>query len=73
MVGIGGLLHLTPASITSLPLLPAAIIYSRMAPLEIVMDRPFLFVVQHNPTGKRFRAGGCRLVVLVPFSDPAGF
>ncbi|XP_061445209.1 plasminogen activator inhibitor 1 [Rhineura floridana] len=29
----------------------AAIIYSRMAPLEIVMDRPFLFLVQHNPTG----------------------
>uniref|UniRef100_A0ABM5EJV9 Plasminogen activator inhibitor 1 n=1 Tax=Pogona vitticeps TaxID=103695 RepID=A0ABM5EJV9_9SAUR len=29
----------------------AAIIYSRMAPLEIVMDRPFLFVVRHNPTG----------------------
>ncbi|XP_007440468.2 plasminogen activator inhibitor 1 isoform X2 [Python bivittatus] len=29
----------------------AAIIYSRMAPLEIVLDRPFLFVVRHNPTG----------------------
>ncbi|KAG8147975.1 hypothetical protein E2320_022800 [Naja naja] len=29
----------------------AAIVYSRMAPLEIVLDRPFLFVVRHNPTG----------------------
>ncbi|KAM3820921.1 plasminogen activator inhibitor 1 [Vipera latastei] len=29
----------------------AAIIYARMAPLEIVLDRPFLFVVRHNPTG----------------------
>ncbi|XP_042330770.1 plasminogen activator inhibitor 1 [Sceloporus undulatus] len=29
----------------------AAIIYSRMAPLEIVLDRPFFFVVRHNPTG----------------------
>ncbi|XP_053117721.1 plasminogen activator inhibitor 1 [Hemicordylus capensis] len=29
----------------------AAVIYSRMAPLEIVMDRPFLFVLRHNPTG----------------------
>ncbi|XP_013925382.1 PREDICTED: plasminogen activator inhibitor 1 [Thamnophis sirtalis] len=28
-----------------------AIVYSRMAPLEIVLDRPFLFVVRHNPTG----------------------
>lgn len=32
--------------------LPAAILYARMAPLEIVLDRPFLFVVRHNPTGK---------------------
>ena len=23
-----------------------------MAPEEIIMDRPFLFVVRHNPTGK---------------------
>nr|9PAI_B Chain B, PROTEIN (PLASMINOGEN ACTIVATOR INHIBITOR-1) residues 365-397 [Homo sapiens] len=22
-----------------------------MAPEEIIMDRPFLFVVRHNPTG----------------------
>uniref|UniRef100_A0A670ZKC1 Plasminogen activator inhibitor 1 n=2 Tax=Pseudonaja textilis TaxID=8673 RepID=A0A670ZKC1_PSETE len=29
----------------------AAIVYARMAPLEIVLDRPFLFVVRHNPTG----------------------
>ncbi|XP_068780137.1 plasminogen activator inhibitor 1 [Struthio camelus] len=29
----------------------AAVVYSRMAPLEILMDRPFLFVVRHNPTG----------------------
>ncbi|CAI5791658.1 Hypothetical predicted protein, partial [Podarcis lilfordi] len=29
----------------------AVIIYARMAPLEIVMDRPFLFLVRHNPTG----------------------
>ncbi|XP_048374058.1 plasminogen activator inhibitor 1 [Sphaerodactylus townsendi] len=29
----------------------AAVIYARMAPLELVMDKPFLFVVQHNPTG----------------------
>uniref|UniRef100_A0A670ZKE6 Plasminogen activator inhibitor 1 n=1 Tax=Pseudonaja textilis TaxID=8673 RepID=A0A670ZKE6_PSETE len=31
----------------------AAIVYARMAPLEIVLDRPFLFVVRHNPTGAR--------------------
>ncbi|XP_066578787.1 plasminogen activator inhibitor 1 isoform X1 [Amia ocellicauda] len=29
----------------------AAIIYSRMAIEELTMDRPFLFVVQHKPTG----------------------
>ncbi|XP_062840164.1 plasminogen activator inhibitor 1-like isoform X1 [Anolis carolinensis] len=29
----------------------AAIVYSRMAPLEMVLDRPFLFLVRHNPTG----------------------
>lgn len=29
----------------------AAIVYARMAPPEIIMDRPFLFVVRHNPTG----------------------
>ncbi|XP_032622720.1 plasminogen activator inhibitor 1 [Chelonoidis abingdonii] len=29
----------------------AAIVYARMSPLEIIMDRPFLFVVRHNPTG----------------------
>ncbi|XP_067412547.1 plasminogen activator inhibitor 1 [Emydura macquarii macquarii] len=29
----------------------AAIVLARMAPLEIIMDRPFLFVVRHNPTG----------------------
>ncbi|XP_072349483.1 plasminogen activator inhibitor 1 [Scyliorhinus torazame] len=29
----------------------AAIFYERMAPLEVVIDRPFLFLVRHNPTG----------------------
>ncbi|XP_074839044.1 plasminogen activator inhibitor 1 [Carettochelys insculpta] len=29
----------------------AAIVYARMAPPEVIMDRPFLFVVRHNPTG----------------------
>ncbi|XP_067880049.1 plasminogen activator inhibitor 1 [Heterodontus francisci] len=29
----------------------AAILYERMAPLEVVIDRPFLFLVRHNPTG----------------------
>ncbi|XP_044282733.1 plasminogen activator inhibitor 1 [Varanus komodoensis] len=29
----------------------AAVVYARMAPLEMVMDRPFLFIVRHNPTG----------------------
>uniref|UniRef100_A0A8C8S5Q9 Plasminogen activator inhibitor 1 n=1 Tax=Pelusios castaneus TaxID=367368 RepID=A0A8C8S5Q9_9SAUR len=29
----------------------AAIVYARMAPPEIIMDRPFLFIVRHNPTG----------------------
>ncbi|XP_066467139.1 plasminogen activator inhibitor 1 [Tiliqua scincoides] len=29
----------------------AAVVYSRMAPLEVVLDRPFLFLVRHNPTG----------------------
>lgn len=29
----------------------AAIIYERMAPLEVAFDRPFLFLIRHNPTG----------------------
>ncbi|XP_006859718.1 PREDICTED: plasminogen activator inhibitor 1 [Chrysochloris asiatica] len=29
----------------------AIVVSSRMAPEEIIMDRPFLFVVWHNPTG----------------------
>uniref|UniRef100_A0A4W3JNC9 Plasminogen activator inhibitor 1 n=1 Tax=Callorhinchus milii TaxID=7868 RepID=A0A4W3JNC9_CALMI len=29
----------------------AAILYARMAPLEVVLDRPFLFFIRHNPTG----------------------
>ncbi|XP_075851466.1 plasminogen activator inhibitor 1 isoform X1 [Microcebus murinus] len=29
----------------------AVVVSGRMAPLEIIMDRPFLFVVRHNPTG----------------------
>ncbi|KAM8951482.1 plasminogen activator inhibitor 1 isoform 3-T3 [Lycaon pictus] len=29
----------------------AIIVSARMAPEEIIMDRPFLFVVRHNPTG----------------------
>ncbi|XP_037362811.1 plasminogen activator inhibitor 1 [Talpa occidentalis] len=29
----------------------AVIVSARMAPEEIIMDRPFLFVVRHNPTG----------------------
>ncbi|XP_051652299.1 plasminogen activator inhibitor 1 [Manacus candei] len=29
----------------------AAIVYSRMAPLEIILDRPFLFLIRHGPTG----------------------
>ncbi|XP_004620921.2 plasminogen activator inhibitor 1 [Sorex araneus] len=29
----------------------AVVISARMAPEEIIMDRPFLFVVRHNPTG----------------------
>lgn len=29
----------------------AILVSARMAPEEIVMDRPFLFVVRHNPTG----------------------
>lgn len=29
----------------------AAILFSRMAVLEITLDRPFLFLVQHKPTG----------------------
>ncbi|KAF6357526.1 serpin family E member 1 [Rhinolophus ferrumequinum] len=29
----------------------AIVISARMAPEEIIMDRPFLFVVRHNPTG----------------------
>lgn len=28
----------------------AIVVSSRMAPQEVVMDRPFLFVVRHNPT-----------------------
>ncbi|OCT90552.1 hypothetical protein XELAEV_18019168mg [Xenopus laevis] len=29
----------------------AAILLARMAPLEVIMDHPFLFMVRHNPTG----------------------
>ncbi|XP_053574232.1 plasminogen activator inhibitor 1 [Bombina bombina] len=29
----------------------AALFLARMAPLEVIMDRPFLFIVRHNPTG----------------------
>ncbi|XP_051851917.1 plasminogen activator inhibitor 1 [Antechinus flavipes] len=29
----------------------AIVVSARMAPQEIIMDRPFLFVVRHNPTG----------------------
>ncbi|XP_062368151.1 retinal guanylyl cyclase 1 [Cinclus cinclus] len=29
----------------------AAVVYSRMAPLEIVLDHPFLFLIRHHPTG----------------------
>lgn len=29
----------------------AAVVYSRMAPLEILLDRPFLFLIRHRPTG----------------------
>ncbi|RMC22690.1 hypothetical protein DUI87_00283 [Hirundo rustica rustica] len=29
----------------------AAVVYSRMAPLEIHLDRPFLFLIRHLPTG----------------------
>lgn len=31
----------------------ALVVSARMAPEEIIMDRPFLFVVRHNPTGER--------------------
>lgn len=34
------------------PSFPALIMTGRMAPLEIIMNRPFLFVVRHNPTGE---------------------
>ncbi|XP_071275176.1 plasminogen activator inhibitor 1-like [Agelaius tricolor] len=29
----------------------AAVVYSRMAPPEIILDRPFLFLIRHRPTG----------------------
>lgn len=37
--------------LTAHPPAAAAVVYSRMAPLEILLDRPFLFLVRHNPTG----------------------
>lgn len=37
---------------TSVPV--AAIIFSRMAVEEITLDRPFLFLIQHKPTGEFF-------------------
>ena len=37
--------------------LSAIIVSARMAPEEIIMDRPFLFVVRHNPTGEPGRGG----------------
>lgn len=30
---------------------PAAVMFSRMAVEEITLDRPFLFFIQHKPTG----------------------
>lgn len=30
----------------------AAVIYSRMAVEEITLDRPFYFLIQHQPTGQ---------------------
>uniref|UniRef100_A0A8C5MFX5 Plasminogen activator inhibitor 1 n=1 Tax=Leptobrachium leishanense TaxID=445787 RepID=A0A8C5MFX5_9ANUR len=29
----------------------AAILLARMSPIEVIMDRPFLFMIRHNPTG----------------------
>ncbi|KAM8972539.1 plasminogen activator inhibitor 1 [Pelodytes ibericus] len=29
----------------------AAILLARMSPIEVIMDRPFLFIIRHNPTG----------------------
>ncbi|XP_072255508.1 plasminogen activator inhibitor 1 [Pyxicephalus adspersus] len=29
----------------------AAVLLARMAPLEVIMDHPFLFLIRHNPTG----------------------
>ncbi|PIO37195.1 hypothetical protein AB205_0201380 [Aquarana catesbeiana] len=29
----------------------AVILLARMAPLEVIMDHPFLFLIRHNPTG----------------------
>lgn len=46
--GLGGGPH---CSVCVVPPPTAAIVYSRMAPLEILLDRPFLFLVRHNPTG----------------------
>ncbi|XP_068130183.1 plasminogen activator inhibitor 1 [Hyperolius riggenbachi] len=29
----------------------AAVLLARMAPLEVIVDHPFLFLIRHNPTG----------------------
>jgi len=31
----------------------AAVMFSRMAPMEIAMDTPFLFLIQHKATGEK--------------------
>lgn len=52
---------------TSVPV--AAIIFSRMAVEEITLDRPFLFLIQHKPTGEFFSGSFCLPLI----SQPSNF
>lgn len=61
----------SPGKRLRLLLSTAAVVYSRMAPLEVVLDRPFLFVVRHNPTGEHFFGPALGLCTASPFLSPA--
>ncbi len=47
---------------------PAAVIYSRMAVEEITLDRPFYFLIQHQPTGQLCFNSTCFYLITFHFA-----